>query len=391
VGEYKVYTHPYYGDRSAATYGYGSINYSKPTYRDSNLDILAGYNNEWGKFTFSAQAGYHQKENNSSIFSVYGDHFQVIDFYSISNCDPASIITRTQNRTRRIQAISAQVELGFDNMAFLTLRARNDWSSTLPKDNNHYFYPAVEASFVASELPFMQQQDVISYLKLRGAIAQVGKDADPLSIYPSLEATEDLGGGFRYGYTGPNLALKPEMTTSYEIGFEGRFFNDRVNADFTYFWTKCENQYITAFRLSYATGFVLNNMNVGTFTTRGWEFHIDADILRLTNGFRWNLGLNMDHNTSNVTYLPENVAEYYNAYTWLSGNLRNGISVGNPITTMTGRGFLRNKNGDLIINGATGNPILDSEWSVMGDRLPISPGRASASTPCSPAALALPS
>ena len=111
-------------------------------------------------------------------------------------------------------------------------------------------------------------------------------------------------------------------------------------------------------------------MNVGTFTTHGWEFHIDADILRLSNGLRWNLGLNMDHNTSNVTYLPENVTEYYNAYTWLSGNLRNGISVGNPITTMTGRGYLRNDNGDILINAATGNPIVNTKWSIMGDRQP---------------------
>ena len=294
----------------------------------------------------------------------------MIDFYSISNCDPATIQTRTKTTTRRIQAISAQAELGYNNMAFLTLRARNDWSSTLPVDNNHYFYPAVEASFVATELPFMKEQDVVSYFKLRGAIAQVGKDATPLSIYPALEATEDYGGGFRYGYYGPNPQLKPEMTTSYEVGFEGRFFNDRVNTDFTYFWTKCENQYITAFRLSYATGFVLNNMNVGTFTTNGWEFHIDADILRLTNGLRWNLGLNMDHSTSCVTELPENVSEYYNAYTWVSGNLRNGISVGNPITTMTGKGYERNDAGQVLIDPATGLPVVSSVWTVMGDREP---------------------
>ena len=370
IGEYKVYTHPYYGNPTSSSYGKGSLNFSKPTYRDQTIDVLAGYNNEWGKFTFSAQVGYHQKENATKILSVYGSNFQVIDFYSISNCDPATIQTRTKTTTRRIQAISAQAELGYNNMAFLTLRARNDWSSTLPVDNNHYFYPAVEASFVATELPFMKEQDVVSYFKLRGAIAQVGKDATPLSIYPALEATEDYGGGFRYGYYGPNPQLKPEMTTSYEVGFEGRFFNDRVNTDFTYFWTKCEDQYITGFRLSYATGFVLNNMNVGTFTTNGWEFHIDADILRLTNGLRWNLGINMDHSTSCVTELPENVSEYYNAYTWVSGNLRNGISVGNPITTMTGKGYERNDAGQVLINPATGLPVVSSKWTVMGDREP---------------------
>jgi len=370
VGEYKVYTHPYYGNPTSASYGKGSLNFSKPTYRDQVIDVLAGYNNEWGKFSFSAQVGYHQKENAQKILSVYGSNFQVIDFYSISNCDPATIITRTKTTNRRVQAISAQAEFGYNNMAFLTLRARNDWSSTLPVGNNHYFYPAVEGSFVATELPFMQQQDYVSYLKLRGAIAQVGKDATPLSIYPALEATEDWGGGFRYGYYGPNPQLKPEMTTSYEVGFEARLFNDRVNTDFTYFWTKCQNQYITAFRLSYATGFVLNNMNVGTFTTRGWEFHIDADVLRLSNGLRWNLGLNMDHSTSCVTELPENVSEYYNAYTWVSGNLRNGISVGNPITTMTGKGYERNDKGQVLIDPATGLPVVSSVWTVMGDREP---------------------
>lgn len=370
VGEYKVYTHPYYGNPTSSSYGKGSLNYSKPTYRDQTIDVLAGYSNEWGKFSFSAQVGYHQKENAQKVFSIYGSNFQVIDFYSVSNCDPKTIQSRTKTQTRRIQAISAQAELGYNNMAFLTLRARNDWSSTLPVDNNHYFYPAVEGSFVATELPFMQNQDYVSYLKLRGAIAQVGKDATPLSIYPALEATEDWGGGFRYGYTGPNPQLKPEMTTSYEVGFEARLFNDRVNTDFTYFWTKCQNQYITGFRLSYATGFVLNNMNVGTFTTNGWEFHIDADILRLGNGLRWNLGLNMDHSTSCVTELPENVSEYYNAYTWVSGNLRNGISVGHPITTMTGRGYERNKNGDILISPSTGLPLVSSAWTIMGDREP---------------------
>ena len=368
IGEYKVYTHPYYGDPTSASYGAGSLNFSKPTYKDQTIDVLAGYNNDFGKFTFAAQVGYHQKENRQKIFSVYGSNFKVIDFYSVSNCDPQTIISRTKTTNRRIQAISGQIELGYNNMAFLTLRARNDWSSTLPKANHHYFYPAVEGSVILTELPAFKNNDAVSYLKLRGAIAQVGKDATPLSVNPALEATEDWGGGFRYGYYGPNQSLKPEMTTSKEIGFEGRFLNDRINADFTYFWTTCKNQYITAFRLSYATGFVLNNMNVGTFTTNGWEFHIDADILRLSNGLRWNVGLNMDHQTSEVTELP--VAEYYNAYTWVSGNLRNGVSVGHPITTMTGRGYDRNENGDVLIDPSTGLPLVSSNWTIMGDREP---------------------
>lgn len=371
IGNYESHTHPYFGNITSSSYGSGSYNFSRNTWKDNTLNVLAGYNNEWGKFTFGAQFGYHQQENGTSNLATSGSDFQVADFYSIANCNPETITTRTRNTTRRVQAVSGQLEFGYNNMAFLTLRARNDWSSTLPVNNRSYFYPAGEVSFVATELPFLKASSAVSYLKLRGAIAQVGKDATPLAIYPALEGTEDMGGGFRYGYYGPNEALKPEMTTSYEVGAEARFLNDRINADFSYYWTKCEDQYITSFRLSYATGFVLNNMNVGTFTTHGWEFHIDADIIRSMSGVRWNVGINMDASTSKVTELPDNVSEYYNAYTWLSGNLRNGISVGHPVTTMTGIAYKRNNRGDILINPSTGIPVTETnKWSVLGDRQP---------------------
>ena len=304
------------------------------------------------------------------VSSIYGSNFMVMDFFGLDNCDPATIQNSIHHTTRRIQAISGQLEFGWNNMAYLTVRARNDWSSTLPKNNNHYFYPAVEGSFVATELPFLQNLDAISYLKFRGAVAKVGKDATPLSIYPALESTGLWGGGFNYGYTGPNESLRPEMTTSYEVGFEGRFLNDRLNADFTWYKTICSDQYVTSFRLSYATGFVLNNMNVGTFETTGWDAHIDGDIIRSAGGFRWNLGVNLSHSTSICTYLPENVTEYYNAYTWVVGNSRNGIKVGYPITSMTALRYMRNKKGDILIDPSSGLPLISSDWEYLGDRNP---------------------
>ncbi|MBQ8225034.1 MAG: TonB-dependent receptor, partial [Bacteroides sp.] len=254
-------------------------------------------------------------------------------------------------------------------MAFLTLRARNDWSSTLPKDNNSFFYPAAELAFVATELPFLKDNEIVSYLKLRGSVAQVGKDAKPLAIDPELEPSLMYGGGYKYGFTGPNKALKPEMTTSWEIGFEGRFLNDRIAADFTYFKTHCADQIVNGFRLSYATGFILNNLNVGTFDTWGWEAHIDGDIIN-KNGLRWNVGVNLSQTDSEVVYLPENVSEYYNAYTWNSGGLRNGIMKGHSVTTITGLDYQRNKAGQVLIDPASGMPLIDSNWSVLGDREP---------------------
>ncbi len=100
-----------------------------------------------------------------------------------------------------------QTEFGYKNLAFVTLRGRNDWSSTLPKKNNRYFYPALEVSFVPTDLVFLKDNKYLTFLKLRGSIAQVGKDAGPLEIDPELIATELTGGGYKYGFTGPTETL----------------------------------------------------------------------------------------------------------------------------------------------------------------------------------------
>ena len=361
--------HPYYAARNA---GEGEYYLTHSNFSDPTLNIIAGYNTNFldDKLSFAAQVGYHQLENGVTRLVTSGSKYIIPDFQSINNTEPSTVISSQRNTKRRIQAISGQFEFGFKNMAFLTLRGRNDWSSTLPKANNSYFYPAIEGSFILSELPLLQNNDYLSYLKLRGSIAKVGKDAGPLEIDPQLEPTYLTGGGFKYGFTGPNRKLKPEMTTSHEIGFEGRFLKDRISADFTYFNTRCSDQIVKGFRLSYATGFVLNNMNVGTFDTWGWEGHIDGDILRGPNGLRWNVGFNLSHVNSEVVYLPENVTEYYNPYTWNSGNIRNGIMVGYPITTLTGRAYERNEAGQILINPTTGLPIISPNWSVIGDREP---------------------
>ena len=361
--------HPYYDTYQDGT---GLYNISKSNFSDPTLNVLAGYANEFldDKLSISAQVGYHQLENGITRLSTYGTKFAVVDFQSINNCDPLSISSSQRHTKRRIQAISGQLELGYNQMAYLTFRGRNDWSSTLPVENNRYFYPAVEASFIATELPFLAGNNIVNYFKLRGSIAQVGKDAGPLEIDPQLEATGLTGGGYKYGFTGPNRSLRPEITTSREIGFETRLVDDRINADFTYFWTHCDDQIVKSFRLSYGTGFVLNNMNVGTFETWGWEAHIDGDILRMGNGLRWNVGFNASHTDSEVVYLPENVTEYYNAYTWNTGNIRNGVMVGYPVTTITGRAFLRNDAGQVLISPTSGLPVVSGVWSVLGDREP---------------------
>jgi hypothetical protein len=112
-------------------------------------------------------------------------------------------------------------------------------------------------------------------------------------------------------------------------------------------------------------------MNIGSFKTWGLESHIDGDIISMSNGLRWNLGVNISHTGSKVTRLPEGLTEYYNAYTWNSGNIRNGVSTGYPVTSITGFKYLRNNAGDVLISPTSGLPIINSNvWTVLGDREP---------------------
>lgn len=361
--------HPYYSNNSTGAGRYDLVN---SNFSDPTINILAGYNNTFlnNKLSFSGQVGYHQEESGVTRASSFGSRFIVADFQSINNTDVATQVTRQRNTKRRIQAVSAQFEFGYNNLAFVTLRARNDWSSTLPVKNNSYFYPSIEGSLILSDLEFIKSIEAINYLKLRGSLAQVGKDAGPQEIDPALEPTNLTGGGFKYGFTGPNPNLRPEITTAHEVGFDLSMFRNRLNAGFTYHGTKNDDQIVKNFRLSYATGFVLNTFNVGAFKTWGWETYLNGDIIKNPNGLTWNVGISASQGKTKVLYLPENVTEYYNAYTWNSGNIRNGISVGNPVTTISGNAYLRNDAGDILINPQTGLPIIDGTWTILGDREP---------------------
>jgi len=360
--------HPYFANRNA---GEGQYNLVQSNFSDPTINVLTGYNNNFfdKKFSFSGQLGYHQLENGVTRAGSYGSKFIVADFQSINNTDPLTQTARQTNTKRRIQGISGSFEFGYDNMAFITLRARNDWSSTLPVKNNRYFYPAIEGSLIISDFDFMKNIEPINFLKLRGSWAQVGKDARPLQIDPQLQNTNLTGGGFQYGFTGPNPNLRPEITTAHEVGIDLRLLNNRVKGSFTYFATENSDQIVQGFRLSYATGFVLNTLNVGTFKTKGWEANIDVDVIK-TDDLTWNVGVNGSQGSSEVVYLPENVTEYYNPYTWNSGNIRNGIMRGEPISTLTGRAYDRNENGDILISPTSGLPLTASEWSIIGDREP---------------------
>lgn len=308
----------------------------------------------------------------STTNSVRGERFIELDFKSLNNTDPTTQRQYSVTSRKRLVGVYANLDLNYNNFLYLALTGRNDLSSTLPKDNNSFFYPSASLSFIFSDLFKDKSIGPLTLGKLRASIAQVGKDALPFSLYPALEAQTTTGGGYAYGFTAPNPFLRPEKVTSKEIGLELQFFRNRLSFDAAFYRSKSVDQIINGLRISYGTGFILKNVNAGQMENSGMEFILRGSPIKKKD-FSWDVSVNFTKTESKLLQLGQGIPEYYNSDTWLFGNVRNGARVGNSLTTFTARfSFDRNKNGDILISPSTGLPLqIDNAiWPVAGDRNP---------------------
>jgi TonB-linked SusC/RagA family outer membrane protein len=257
----------------------------------------------------------------------------------------------------------------YKNYLFLNYTHRFEQASTLPEQNRNYNYPGASLSAIVSDIIPAIKNNVISYVKVRGSVAATARLNSPYSTQSVFVNNLSSGGGFSYGFVNNNPDLEPEKQKTFEIGTEWRLFNSRINLDATYYNTLNKGQIIEQFRLSYGTGYVLNTQNAGSTRNKGVEISLEGNILKKTS-FNWNMRLNFNKMWNKVIEMPKNVAEYYIADTWVYENARGGMQLGNPTTTITSFGYMRNNKGDLLISPTTGLPISDDAWRIRGDRNP---------------------
>ena len=194
--------------------------------------------------------------------------------------------------------------------------------------------------------------------KLRAAYAEVGRDAPPYSYRPSLEYKTTSYGGYGYGFTGPNPNLKPEFAKSYEFGTELSFLNDRLGLDATFYRKQTtEPDRPEHPRAATRTGFILFNLN-GAVDGEPWARaraarHAGA-APRTSRGTSWRTSTQRARQDAG---LPNALPESYVSDTWLYGNVRNGTEPGLSTMSLTGLFYLRNKNGQLLIDPTTGLPL----------------------------------
>ena len=309
--------------------------------------------------SISGLVGNQVNDFKTTTDAAVGIGFLDPNFVSMNNTTTRNPLTTTEQR--RLVSFFGQAVLNYKDFWYLTVTGRNDRTSTIPQPRNSFFYPSISSSFIFSDAFPGVRRFVTG--KMRIAYAAVGKDARPYAYRPALEYKTTSYGGYGYGFWGPNLALKPEFKRSVEGGLELAFLDARLGLDATLYRATTKDQIVNDIRGSYGTGFILFNLNGAATRSRGLEMTIRATPIQRPS-LGWDMTLNWTSSRSVVTKLPGQLPESYVSDTWLYGNVRNGVKVGLSTMALTGFFYLRNDQGKLLIDPATGLPIRSDAVSA---------------------------
>lgn len=366
----------WYNDRRKSKVKWGSAGAGSPygsyaedayTVKENNTEVLATYikqlNKNWG---IDALLGFNvrnkQYENNYQA----APRLAVADLYTLTNSRDPLISSNDFYRLRQY-GLYGSIQLDYRRWAFLNITGRNDWASTLPVDNNSYFYPSVTASVLLSEA-FGWRSKAVNYLKIRGGWSQVGADANPYQLATVFTSETAFNGNPLQSSStiGMNPNLKPEKTSSIEAGFEAAFWDNRLYLDFTYYKTDSRNQ-ILKLATTAASGYTSQVRNAGHIRNRGYEIQLGAVPIQTSKGFRWNLDLNYGANSSKVVKLDdEGLITSYQLY---SSGIQILASVGEAYGTLFGTSYVRDANGNVVVD-ANGLPKISTTNKTLGKFTP---------------------
>ena len=284
--------------------------------REINQDVMLTFDMPINDFNINAVVGFNGNERKLDYLDSKVTNLTVPTYFNVSNS--AEIPTTKEYQwLRRYFGVYAQAELAWKNMLYLTLTGRNDWSSTLPKENRSFFYPGATLSFIFSEL-LKEKTPWLSFGKLRLAWGKTGNDADvymtdPYYTQGLFNSSGWADSKFPFAKTGTNaytvgnvlgsMNLSPEMTTETEIGIQLGFLKNRISIDATYYNRNSDKQ-ITQLSTDAASGYTAQNVNLGKIRNRGVELLVTLVPVR-TKDFEWSLTWNFTKNNNEVLKLPE--------------------------------------------------------------------------------------
>ena len=269
--------------------------------------------------------------------------------YNISNSAKSPTVNEYAER-RQTNSAYGSGSFTVNDLWTVEVTGRNDWSSTLPKGNNSFFYPSVNTSLVLTDLFPALKNRLISYAKIRGSIANVGNDADPYQL-----ATTYVGSANKFGslpqYSLSDLranpSLRPENTNSAEVGLELGMFNNRATVDASYYGKATTNE-IVKLSLAPETGFNQASLNAGKLTNKGFEALVTVIPIQTAGGFQWTSTFNFAANRSKLVSLYPGVNNYVIGSTW---TINEEARVGQPYGAIFATPFKRDSAGNLLLSG----------------------------------------
>ncbi|WP_372906418.1 SusC/RagA family TonB-linked outer membrane protein [Rhodohalobacter sp.] len=339
-------------------------------YREFNSNLLASLDHQFSdKLRGTLLVGNQITDIDSKSVNTRGEGLNIPNFVSLANTTNAFI--QEGALVRRLVGVFADAKIDYDGTYFLTVTGRNDWSSTLPEDNRSFFYPSVSLGYVFTETLGLADSDLFPYGKLRLSLAKVGKDAPPFSVGTRFQGASgfpfDGEGGFVQDIEAGDANLKPEQTTSFEIGAEATLLSNRLNFDFTYFNQTSIDQ-IVAFPVSNAAGLARFTTNAGEIESKGVELLIEGTPVQSTD-FSWNVAINWSTNTSNVKSMPEGLQVIEFANSGFPGVVSR-IEEGGELGDLYGYRFNYDQDGNLLINEDGVPTINTSELVKVGNAFP---------------------
>jgi TonB-linked SusC/RagA family outer membrane protein len=353
---------------SAAQSGTGYI--LNDTYTTQELESIFSltFNKDFGlDYNLRATVGHNVNQRTYQRASQDGTEMIFKDIYNLDN-------TQTQTASesfsrRRLWALFADVTLGFKNYAYLNASLRNDHSSTLPIDNNSYFYPAVTGSFVFTEA-FQLNRDVIDFGKIRLSWGAVGNDASP--YYKNGTYLQDTPFDGRPIMLLPTTTydpkLKPEFTTEFEFGTELRFFKNRIGIDFAWY-NRTITDMIAPISLPRSTGSSSYYTNFGEINNKGVEIGLSLVPIQLQNSFKWDIYATFTQNKSEVVSLVDGI-ERLTISTGSTSEPQPTMQPGSPYGILRGSKIARDEEGNPLVNSSTGAYMEATDLGDLGNPYP---------------------
>ncbi|MFD2248549.1 SusC/RagA family TonB-linked outer membrane protein [Pontibacter ruber] len=336
----------------------------KLDFMENNIQGLLNFNKDLSeKFSLNAYVGGNRMARNRQIFSGATADGLSSNVYNLGASIGRPVIGDSKSE-KEIQSAFASASLGYNDVLFLDLGARNDWSSTLPAGENSYFYPSASLSWVFADLI---NAPWLNLAKVRAAVAQVGKDTDPYNTMLTYELRQPFGTNTRVSVPNrfPNESLLPEISTEYEFGTEWRAFNDRVGLNLSYYNRVTKNQ-IMPLTVSAATGYTSRMINAGKIENKGVEVSLNAAPIQ-TDNFSWNVTVNWAKNQNKILELTEDqkIVILTNAPFAVQLQAREGESFG----SIVGYDYVYDENGNKLVT-AGGYYARSKEQKVIGSVLP---------------------